>query len=159
MTADHNSRPYIATYFQQEEDEVPQVYVIYNSGIGWDRLKVDHRTLDFDLAGAGTRSIPISRPVILHSNQQGSSKIHVIYRDEEYNNNACLKSMTIGQEGNWDTILLTEDGLDRWEPTFDTELWKDKGILHLFMQKVGQGSGERAVDMPPQMIRVVEVEL
>lgn len=158
MTADHNSSPYIATYFQLEEDEAPQVYVIYNPGKGWDHMKVDQRTLDFDLAGAGTRSIPISRPVILHDQGGDVPRIHVIYRDEEYDNNACIKTLSMNQEDVWESTVLTKNGLDRWEPTFDTELWKDRGILHLFIQKVGQGSGETTVDLPPQIIRVVEIE-
>ena len=158
MTADAKSNPYIATYYQGEKDPAPHVYIIYHNGEVWDQLKVGNRTLDFDLKGGGTRSIPISRPVVLHSNLSGTSKLHVIYRDEEYDDNACMKSLELGKENEWETIILTETGLDRWEPTFDTELWKEKSILNLFIQKVGQGSGEKAVEMPPTMIRVLEID-
>jgi hypothetical protein len=159
MTADHNSHPIIATYFQKKGDIAPQVYVIFNIGKGWEHMKVDHRNLDFELGGTGTRSIPISRPIILHSYQDGFSKLHVIYRDEEYNNNACLKTIRLNNDPFWTTILLSDNGLDRWEPTFDTELWKQKGRLNLFIQKVGQGSGEKAIEMPPQMIIVMEIDI
>lgn len=159
MTADDNSNPYIATYYQDKGDLAPHVYIIYHNGEKWDQLKVGHRTLDFDLSGGGTRSIPISRPVVLHSNNSGGSKLHVIYRDEEHNDKASLKTIELGMASNWETTILTETGLDRWEPTFDTELWKNKGVLNLFIQKVGQGSGERAVEMPPTMIRVLEINL
>ena len=114
--------------------------------------------MDFDLSGGGTRSIPISRPIVLHSNHSGDSKLHVIYRDEEYDNNACLKTLDLDRPGEWQTNIITDTGLDRWEPTFDTELWKEKGILNLFVQKVGQGSGEKAVEMPPTMISVLELD-
>jgi hypothetical protein len=158
MTADDESHPYIATYFQDEKDPAPHVYIIYHDGENWDKLKVGHRTLDFDLSGGGTRSIPISRPVVLHSDRSGSLRLHVIYRDEEYDDKACLKTLELGKASDWKTTILTETGLDRWEPTFDTELWKEKGILNLFIQKVGQGSGEKAVEMPPTMIRVLEID-
>jgi hypothetical protein len=158
MTADDNSNPYIATYYQDKNDLAPHVNIIYNTGESWNGLKVGQRTLDFDLSGGGTRSIPISRPIILHSNNSGASKLHVIYRDEEYNDKACLKTLELGKGSDWETSILTETGLDRWEPTFDTELWKDRGILNLFVQKVGQGSGEKAVEMPPTMIRVLEID-
>ena len=54
-----------------------------------------------------------------------------------------MKTLDLGNRGDWETTILTETGLDRWEPTFDTELWKDTGVLNLFIQKVGQGSGEK----------------
>ena len=117
------------------------------------------RDLDFELSGAGTRSIPISRPVVLHSDHDGDSKLHVIYRDEEYDNNACIKTLNMGQSDSWENRVLTENGLDRWEPTYDLELWRQKEILHLFIQKVGQGSGEKPVDRSATMIRVMEVDL
>jgi hypothetical protein len=159
MTADHKSHAYIITYFQKKEDKAPQIYVIYNQGKGWKHLKVDHRNLDFDLRGGGTRSIPISRPIVLHNLRNGIEKLHVIYRDEEYDNKACLKSINLEEMNNWETLILTEEGLDRWEPTYDLELWKQKGIFSLFIQKVGQGSGEKAVEMRPTMISVLEVDL
>jgi hypothetical protein len=158
MTADQDSNPYIATYYQAEGDLAPHVYIIYYNGGKWDQLKVGQRALDFDLSGGGTRSIPISRPVVLHTRNSGVSKLHVIYRDEEYNDKACLKTIELGKASNWETTILTETGLDRWEPTFDTELWKNKGVLNLFIQKVGQGSGEKAVELPPSMISVLEID-
>ena len=158
MTADDSSNPYIATYYQDEYDPAPHVYIIYHNGDIWDRIKVDQRTLDFDLSGGGTRSIPISRPIVLHTGNSGRSKLHVIYRDEEYNDKACMKTIDLGMANDWETTILTETGLDRWEPTFDTELWKMKGILNLFIQEVGQGSGEKFVEMPPTMIRVLEID-
>ena len=69
-----------------------------------------------------------------------------------------MKSSLKGKASNWKTTILTETGLDRWEPTFDTELWKNKGVLNLFIQKVGQGSGEKAVELPPSMISVLEID-
>ena len=69
-----------------------------------------------------------------------------------------MKTIELEKTRDWNTTILTDNGLDRWEPTFDTELWKEKGILNLFTQKVGQGSGEKAVQMPPTMIRILEID-
>ena len=159
MTTDNQGNPYIVTYFQKKEDIAPQVYVIYNRGKGWEHIRVDQRNLDFELSGGGTRSIPISRPIALCEEKNGSPILHIIYRDEEYDNRACMKSINMDQIDTWETLILTKNGLDRWEPTYDLELWKQKGILHLFIQKVGQGSGEKSVESPPTMISVMEVDL
>ena len=43
-----------------------------------------------------------------------------------------------------------------WEPTFDQNLWNRRRELHLFVQKVGQGDGERLEDVAPQMISILE---
>ncbi len=158
MTADDNSNPYIATYYQGERDLAPHVYIIFHNGMVWDQLRVGQRTMNFDLSGGGTRSIPISRPVVLHTSKSGVSKLHVIYREEEYDDKACMKTLELENTRDWKTTLLTDTGLDRWEPSFDTELWKKKGILNLYIQKVGQGSGEKAVQMPPTMIRILEID-
>jgi len=43
-----------------------------------------------------------------------------------------------------------------WEPSYDTELWKQKHILHLFVQKTDQADAEGKSDMIPQMVQVLE---
>jgi hypothetical protein len=35
-------------------------------------------------------------------------------------------------------------------------LWKEKGLLHLFVQNAEQADGEGQVKMAPQMIEVLE---
>jgi hypothetical protein len=43
-----------------------------------------------------------------------------------------------------------------WEPSYDTELWKISKILHIYLQKVGQGDGETLEKIPPTMISILE---
>jgi hypothetical protein len=46
------------------------------------------------------------------------------------------------------------------EPTFDSELWKEKQKLHLFAQKVQQVSGDpNNVSSGPSMVSVFGVQL
>ena len=156
MTADDHDNPYIATYYQATSDSCPQYYIIYKQSTEWKLSRATNRTLNFDLAGAGSRSIPISRPKLLFSNKHGNKSLRMIYRDEEYQGEVCLASADLSTL-QWKTTTLTNFSVDRWEPSYDTELWRTKQQLNLFLQKVGQESGEKAVKMEPQMVRVLEV--
>jgi hypothetical protein len=50
--------------------------------------------------------------------------------------------------------------MGQWEPTFDSELWKEKQELHLFAQKVQQVSGDpNNVSGGSSMVSVFEVQL
>jgi hypothetical protein len=51
---------------------------------------------------------------------------------------------------------LTTDAVGAWEPSFDTELWRTRGELHLFLQAVRQVDGEGAADVPPSKVRVLQ---
>ena len=56
----------------------------------------------------------------------------------------------------WNVIDLSSTSVGLWEPTYDTELWKEKHLLHLFLQNVEQLDAEGKANMPPQMVRVLE---
>ena len=43
-----------------------------------------------------------------------------------------------------------------WEPSFDPVRWAETGELHVFVQRVGQGDGERTEDVPPQTVSILE---
>ena len=51
---------------------------------------------------------------------------------------------------------LTDFSVEAWEPSHDTELWKSRRQLHLFVQKTGQGDGERTVEQEPTSVYVLE---
>lgn len=157
MTSDDQENPYIATYYQAASDSCPQYYIIYKQDGTWKLSKATSRTMNFDLAGAGSRSIPISRPKILYANKNGRRSLRMIYRDEEHTDWVCMASADLSSM-QWKTSKLTGFATDRWEPSYDTELWRTKQQLNIFLQKVGQESGERAVKMAPQMVHVLEVK-
>jgi hypothetical protein len=56
----------------------------------------------------------------------------------------------------WQIIDLSEESVGSWEPTYDTELWKEKRILNLFVQKTEQVGAEGKANFPPQMIKALE---
>jgi hypothetical protein len=43
-----------------------------------------------------------------------------------------------------------------WEPSYDTERWKKDRVLHLFVQRTGQGDGETLEELAPQPVYILE---
>jgi len=157
ITADTNDNPYIGTYFQAADDSCPQYYILYKRNKTWQLSRASSRSMDFDLGGMGSRSIPVSRPQLVFRHGH-KTNLYLIYRDDEYGGKARL-AFAEPETMNWSAVDLTAESLERWEPSYDTELWKKKNQLHLFLQKVGQESGEKSVEMPPQPVSILEVIL
>lgn len=156
MAADADDNIYIATYFRAVDDSCTNFQLLYSENGIWKHSSISQRSLDFNLAGMGSRSIPISRPLVLVSANEKSNEIHVIYRDEEHGNKICLSSAYL-ENMNWHLQDIGYYSVNRWEPSFDTELWKHKQQLHVFMQNVGQGQAETTIEMKPQMVSVLEI--
>lgn len=156
MSSDDEGNIYIATYFKAKGDSCTQFHLIYSEGEKWARSKVTNRSLDFNLSGIGSRSIPISRPQIVVSGTGVNKNVHVIYRDEEHDNKVCISSANVNRL-DWQLNVLNTQSTGRWEPSFDTELWGDKQKLHLYLQNVGQGQGETTVELKPQIVSVLEI--
>lgn len=154
ITADDEDRPYIATYYRGADDQCPQYYVLYKRNNTWLTSRASTRTMDFDLQGMGSRSIPMSRPQLFFNERQQT--LFLLCRDDEYQGAVRLASASI-DDMQWSAVNITDYSLARWEPSYDTELWKEKKELHIFLQKVGQGSGEKAVEMKPQPVSILEV--
>jgi hypothetical protein len=156
MTADQNGNPYIATYFQSRSEKETQFKVIHKSSGKWEATTISNRKTPIILGGTGTRSIPVSRPQIIHNPEE--NRLHVAYRDEEYGNRMRLASAEIKDIGNWKTTTITDQDLNRWEPSFDTELWRNKQQLHLYLQAVRQGQGDKTTDGPiKSKVHILEI--
>lgn len=152
MTVDEEGRPFIATYFRSPASNIPQYQLIYLDKGKWYCSQVSNRTTPFSLSGSGTKKIPIARPQVLIDEKS----ITIIVRDEERNNTASVYSSNDLLNGNWQVKDLTKESLGQWEPSFDTELWKHRRILHLFTQYTSQGDGEKTVSTSVQPVRIVE---
>ena len=155
MTADSKSHPYIVSYWRSADSEVPQYRLVWHDGKEWKNRAISERVTPFSLSGGGTKMIPISRPRIVAE----GNRIGVMYRDMERNGVVSLASTGSGAEGDWKTIDLTAFGVDAWEPSLDTSLWRDRGLLHIFVQKTSQGDGEVALERAPTPIYVLETSL
>jgi len=153
MTVDSYGNPCIATYWRPEGTAVPQYHLVFHDGSKWRTTQVGERTTPFSLSGGGTKRIPISRPKVLIDAQD---RAYVIFRDVERGNGISLARCDDLSNPVWRIEDLFTESVGLWEPSFDTALWEREKILHLFVQKVGQGDAETLEDVPPQMISVLE---
>jgi hypothetical protein len=142
MSADRDGNPYIATYWRDQGSTVPQYHVVYRAADGWQVRALGFRHTPFSLSGAGTKHIPISRPQLLVSTTAATPSGLLIFRDEERGNKVSAVKITDFARGIWSVSDLTNTSVGAWEPTYDTELWKAKGILSLFVQDAIQVDGE-----------------
>lgn len=153
MTADDNGNPYIATYWRDADSDVPQYRIVWNDGSAWHSEQVSHRTTPFSLSGGGTKMIPIARPRLVAN----KGEVLYIVRDAEQQLRAALYSTSHIGSGEWKLRELTDFSVDAWEPTIDSELWKSRHQLHLFLQTTSQGDAEKTVETEPTMVSVMEV--
>ncbi|KAA5549153.1 BNR repeat-containing protein [Adhaeribacter rhizoryzae] len=156
MYADAQGRPYIATYYRPAGSPVPQYHLVYHDGSKWQTQQISNRQTAFSLSGSGTKKIPISRPQIMVNQIGSKTGAYMLFRDEERGSKVSLgicKDLAVKK---WEVKDLTADAVGNWEPSYDTELWRNSGLLHVFVQKVGQGDGEKLENIKPQMVRILE---
>ncbi len=149
MCADAHGRPYIATYWRTSESKVPEYRLIYHDGSTWKTSQISDRKTPFSLRGGGTKRIPISRPRIITDSRGGKDKAYMLFRDIERGNRVSAAICDDLSNPQWRFRDLTEFSVGMWEPSYDTELWKRSKILHIYVQKVGQGDGETLESIPP----------
>ncbi|NDV65131.1 BNR repeat-containing protein [Bacteroides sp. 224] len=157
MTTDRNGNPYIATYWRDADSDVPQYRLVWNDGKQWKQQQISNRTTPFSLSGGGTKLIPIARPRLVIKEKNKKLKAYYIFRDEERDSKVSMAISDDINTGTWKYEDLTDFAVDAWEPSHDTELWKDKQKLHIYVQRTGQGDGERTTHMEPQPIYVLEL--
>ena len=156
ITADASGRPYIATYWRPAGTQVPQYHLIYLAGKTWKTAQVGQRTTPFSLSGAGTKKIPISRPQLLISTQKGKTAAYLLFRDAERQDRASVLQCPDLSRNQWTAADLTASSVGNWEPSYDTERWKNEGVLNLFVQRTGQGDGETLENLPAQPVFILE---
>jgi len=156
MSADRDGNPYIASYWRRAGSMVPQYQIVYRSGDAWKELELGFRRMPFSLSGVGTKAIPIARPQIMVDLQARSPTAVLVFRDEERGGRVSVARITDFDAGRWEVRDLTSDAVGAWEPSFDTELWRTRGELNLFLQAVQQVDGEGAANVPPSKVRVLQ---
>jgi hypothetical protein len=156
MAADDAGHPYIATYWRQVNESVPQYRLVYFDGKQWQVQQVSERKQAFSLSGGGTKRIPISRPKVMVSNKDGRTRVLMIFRDEERGDKISVASTEDLAHGGWKMRDLTTSSVGLWEPSYDTELWRQQEVLNLFVEKVEQGDGEKLKVIAPQPVQVLE---
>jgi len=153
MTVDANDQPMIATYWRDQNSEVPQFRLVWNDGTQWQSSQVGARTQGFRLSGGGTKRIPISRPLVIAGKR---NEVYVVFRDEERGNGISVALSKDAAHKNWIVTDLVTDMVGAWEPTYDPAIWQRDNTLNLFVQRVGQGDAETLENVPPQEVSILE---
>ena len=159
MFADAEGHPFIATYWREEEETIPQYHVIYKEDDIWKTVNLGFRKTPFSLSGVGTKSIPISRPQILAWKEKNGWAVALIFRDQERGEKVSIAINKDINKNKWTVKDLTAESVGSWEPSYDTELWKKRGILDLYVQKVVQVDLEGKADVKPTPVQVLEYKL
>ena len=159
MVADVSGHAYIATYWRDSGQTIPQYHIVYQTGKGWQVSNLLFRKTAFSLSGGGTKRIPIARPQIIAWQSGKNLAAALIFRDEERGNKVSVAVNRNIQSSSWKISDLTAGTVGQWEPTYDTELWKGSNLLHLFVQQVQQADAEGKTATPPQMIQVLEYDV
>jgi hypothetical protein len=156
IAVDEKDNPYIVSYWKTAGDSTPQYRLIYKTGNVWETQQISNRKTPFSLSGGGTKRIPISRPLLIVTEKNHKKHAYVFFRDEERGNKVSVAISKNLESKKWKYKDLTKSPVGLWEPTYDTELWKNNKILNLFVQNVEQGDGETTVDLKGQKANVLQ---
>ncbi|KFI06331.1 neuraminidase [Massilia sp. BSC265] len=158
MAADRDGNPVIASYWRNTSSgsAVPQYRVVVHDGKGWQSQDLAFRRAAFSLSGLGTKAIPISRPQILVDSAGAAPRAWVVFRDAERGHKVSVACTTDLRAGGWQVFDLLDRPMGAWEPSFDTELWRDSGQLNLYLQTVHQADAEGVLATSPTKVGVLE---
>jgi len=159
MFADADGRPFIASYWRDAGTLVPQYHVIYKQDSTWKTVSLGFRKTAFSLNGVGTKSIPVSRPQIIAWENKNSLAMALIFRDQERGEKASIAVNNDVNENKWEIKDLTDASVGSWEPSYDTELWKNKKVLNLYLQKVIQVDLEGKAIVEATPVQVLEYKV
>lgn len=156
MFADAKGNVFIAGYWRGANETGPQYHLVFKTDSSWKVSNLNFRKTTFSLSGTGTKRIPISRPQIIVWPNGKYYVAGLLFRDAERGNKASIAlNDHLGSE-NWIIKDLTKTSMGDWEPTYDTELWKTKSILSLFLQNVTQIDGEGKAEQTPTQVQVLD---
>lgn len=159
MCADDDGNPVIASYWKEKGDSIPQYHIVYKTGKQWEAHNLGFRKTAFSLSGAGTKRIPISRPQVVSFKNKNNTAVALIFRDEERGSKVSVAVNKDISFNNWQIQDLSETTVGSWEPTYDTELWKQKKQLHLFVQFTDQKDAEGKASILPQPVQVMGIKI
>lgn len=158
MTADAKGLPYIAIYWRDADSQVPQYRLVWHDGKVWKQEQVSHRKTPFSLSGGGTKCIPIARPRLAIREENGRKEAYYIFRDVERGSRVSMAYTSDLGRKSWEVKDLTNFSVEAWEPSHDTELWKNHNRLDIYVQCAYQGDGEQSVTVDARPVYVLTVD-
>jgi hypothetical protein len=82
----------------------------------------------------------------------------MLFRDSERGSCVSVAICKDLSKAEWQVKDLTDFSVGMWEPSYDTEIWKRSKVFHIYVQRVGQGDGEKTENIPPQDVSILEWE-
>ena len=156
IAADDKGNPFIASYWRNPGSRIPQYKVIYLQDSEWKVRSFDFRRTSFSLSGGGTKEIPIARPQLLVRGKDDRIALTLIFRDQERGYRPSILTLQGMQREANDPVDLCDESVGSWEPTYDTELWRKKRKIALFVQATVQKDGEGLAENAPTTVKVLE---
>lgn len=157
MCTDEQGNPIIASYWREAGATVPQYHIIYRENGKWQSQNLGFRKTSFSLSGGGTKQIPLSRPQVIAWNSGTKTCVALFFKDEERDSRVSVAvNKDIYHRTKWKVTDLTSNSVGAWEPTYDTEYWKQDKKINLFIQYVKQADAEGVSNLLPQMVQVLE---
>ncbi|WON92374.1 BNR repeat-containing protein [Sphingobacterium sp. UGAL515B_05] len=156
IAADDKGNPFIASYWRNPGSRIPQYKVIYLQDSEWKVRSFDFRRTSFSLSGGGTKEIPIARPQLLVRGKDDRIALTLIFRDQERGYRPSILTLQGMQREANDPVDLCDESVGSWEPTYDTELWRKKRKIALFVQATVQKDGEGLAETAPTTVKVLE---
>ncbi len=156
IAADDKGNPFIASYWRNPGSRIPQYKVIYLQDSEWKVRSFDFRKTSFSLSGGGTKEIPIARPQLLVRGKDDRIALTLIFRDQERGYRPSILTLQGMQREANDPVDLCDESVGSWEPTYDTELWRKKRKIALFVQATVQKDGEGLAETAPTTVKVLE---
>jgi len=156
MVADKNGNPFIVTYW--EENNITQYQLVYLEKNIWKKVNTDFRTTTFTLGGGGTKSIPISRPDIVLDDSGNTTKVGILFRDEERGNKVSLAYSDLKGQSSWKVKDLSKFSVGQWEPNYDVSLWKKSKELDIYIQNVIQLDQEGVSEKEASKVKILSIK-
>ncbi len=155
MTVDGNDNPMVASYDTpgwnvntNSGNPNRQYMLFYYDGSEWRQSQVSDRTSDTSIDTGGGDVRDLGRPIVL---VDASGRVLVVTRSEnigmgDYDanlganqNNIVVYYNTVASLDSasplpWQSVALDSANMGEYEPTYDSTLWKNTGILDLFYE-------------------------
>lgn len=158
MATDDDGNPYIATYYKSAASGMPQYHVIHKAKGKWEIMDLGLRSKPFSLSGAGTKRVPISRPQLLAQGKGTGASLALIFRDAERGSKVSMAVCRDLASNQWSISDLTDFSVGLWEPSYDTELWRNRGRLSIFVQETEQIDGGGKAVRGATRVHVLDVD-
>lgn len=155
MALDSCNQPHIAFYTNDSAD-IPQYYHLWLKQKRWHIRQISDRTNRFQLEGAGTLNLPISRPEIIVDR---NDNVHVIYRGDLTADRLAINSASAPHyEDGKQTIIWPED-IGNSEPIIDRTKWEADQTLSIYAQRATQVNGDIATPPDFSIASIVEIKI